>query len=101
MRTWEKRVGFTLLELLVVVAVVSALAALTVGIWGAVERSSAEKISVANQESVLRNVQSFLLMNKGKLDRLDALIDWGTTPGSSSQQGTVAGNPSGFDANGN
>ncbi len=90
--------GFTLLELLVVVAVVGALAALTVGIWSAVERSSAEKISVANQESVLRNVQSFLMVNKGRLDKLDALIDWGTPAGTA---GALAGNPSGFDANGN
>jgi prepilin-type N-terminal cleavage/methylation domain-containing protein len=90
--------GFTLLELLVVVAIVGALAALTVGIWSAVERSSAEKISVANQESVLRNVQSYLLVNKGKLNKLDALIDVSTPAGTA---GTLAGNPSGFDASGN
>jgi prepilin-type N-terminal cleavage/methylation domain-containing protein len=98
MRCAERK-GFTLLELLVVVAVVATLAALTVGIFSAVERSSAEKVSVANQESVMRNVQAFLSsVNQGRLDKLDALIDVSTPAGTA---GTLAGNPSGLDANGN
>lgn len=95
----QKRYGFTLIELLVVVAIVGALAALTVGIYSSVERSSAEKISVANQQSIFRNVQSFLSsVNRGRLDKLDALIDV-STPGGA--PGTFAGLPSQMDVDGN
>ena len=80
MNSLRGRSGFTLLELVVVVAIIGILAALTVGIWGALERSSAERASVANQESIMRNVQTFLA-NGGKLDKLDALIDWSTPTG--------------------
>lgn len=87
------RTGFTLLELIVVVAIVAVLAGLVSGIFSALERSSAEKVSVANQEEVLKSVQTFLLANKGELDRLDAVIDWSTAAGTA---GTLAGLPSGM-----
>lgn len=77
-----RKSGFTLIELVAVVAVLAIISTLVVALIGNVQKTSAEKVSLSNQEAVTRAVQSFLAQNSGAgLDRLDALIDFGTGAG--------------------
>lgn len=81
----ESCAGFTLVELLVVVAILAIVASFAITQYSNTQKTSAEKVSIANQEAVNRAVQSYLMLNGGTgLNYLDSLIDWGTalgTPG--------------------
>lgn len=76
------RAGFTLVELLVVVAILAIVATFAITQYANTQKASAEKVSIANQEAVNRAVQSYLMLNGGTgLNYLDSLIDWGTALG--------------------
>jgi len=78
----DSRAGFTLVELLVVVAILAIVASFAITQYSNTQKTAAEKVSIANQEAVNRAVQSYLMLNGGTgLNYLDALIDWGTALG--------------------
>ena len=78
----DSRAGFTLVELLVVVAILAIVASFAITQYSNTQKTSAEKVSIANQEAVNRAVQSYLMLNGGTgLNYLDSLIDWGTALG--------------------
>ena len=74
--------GFTLVELIMVVFILIIIASIAITQMGNVQKTSAERVSIANQQATSRAVTTFLLMNNGAgLDYLDALIDYGTATG--------------------
>ena len=75
----NNRNGFTLIELIVVIAILSIISTLAVNRIGALRERAARMVSVAAQQSAGRAVESFLTVNDGKLNRLDALVDAGTS----------------------
>lgn len=66
--------AFTLIELIMVIALISIVATMAVSKIGDLRRTSARRISVANQQAVSRAVETFLTTHGQKLNRLDALI---------------------------
>lgn len=81
MRT-SKMAGFTLYELLMVVAILAILSTLAFSKYGLVQKASAQKISLSNQLMVSKAIETFLGFNNEEgLDKLDALIDYGTASG--------------------
>lgn len=80
----SNRSGFTLIELIVVIAILSLLSTLAVNRIGAIRDRAARSVSVANQLAAGRAVETFLVSNDGKLDRLDSLLDAGTSDSPSS-----------------
>ena len=89
------RAAFTLYELLMVVTILAILSTLAFSKYGQVQKSSALKLSVANQTMISRAVGTYLGLNDGEgLDRLDALIDVGTPTGSAGAFDFNAKNPS-------
>lgn len=76
------RRAFTLMELLVVIALIALVSGMAVGMYQGIGGDSSEKVSIANQQGLVRAVGTFLTLNREKgLDRLDALIDRGTSAG--------------------
>jgi prepilin-type N-terminal cleavage/methylation domain-containing protein len=84
--------AFTLIELLMVIAIIGIIATLAVTKIGNTRRVSAMRVSVANQAAVERAFESYLAMNGGLVNRLDSLMykdgvtgadgggfDWGAT----------------------
>ena len=65
--------AFTLIELLMVIAIIAIITTLAVVKVGDVREASARKISLANQAAVERGVSAFLMAG-GRLNRLDSLI---------------------------
>jgi prepilin-type N-terminal cleavage/methylation domain-containing protein len=94
MQRLAKLKGFTLLELVMVVAILALLSTIGITVFGSLQRVQAEKVSISNQQATARAIMTFLTVNNGTgLDRLDALIDFGTPAATSSAtQGTFAGN---------
>lgn len=66
--------AFTLIELLMVVAIIAIISTLAVSKMGGVKEATARKVSLANQKAVARAVESFLSMEGNRLNRLDSLI---------------------------
>jgi len=82
--------GFSLVELLMVVTILAVLSTVAVMTLGSVQKTSGEKVSLANQESVMRSITAFQAQNSGNgPDYLDAVIDFGTATGTA---GTFTGN---------
>ena len=80
-----KRAGFTLIELVMVIVILAIISSLAVAKFGAMQRRSARKVSIANQQTIGRAIETYMALNEGKaLNRLDSLIDEGTAsqPGS-------------------
>jgi prepilin-type N-terminal cleavage/methylation domain-containing protein len=95
-----KNRGFTLLELVMVVAILALLSTLAVGVYSSVQKTSAEKVSISNEASVYRAVTTFMALSGGRgPDKLDALIDFGTAA-DTGQAGKFVGLPSTFDVAG-
>jgi len=65
--------AFTLIELLMVIAIIAIISTLAVNKVGGVREAAALKVSVANQKSIERSVSAFLVSG-GQLNRLDSLI---------------------------
>ncbi|MBQ7188445.1 MAG: type II secretion system protein [Kiritimatiellae bacterium] len=79
MKIRQNRVyGFTLVELLLVIAILSIVSTLAVTHVGNLRAQSARKVSVSNQQAIGRAVDSYLTVNNGQLNRLDSLLDMGT-----------------------
>ena len=80
--------AFTLIELLMVVAIIAIISTLAVTKMGGLREGAARKVSLANQKAVERAVDAFLA-GGGRLNRLDSLLYagdggapiLGTTPG--------------------
>lgn len=71
--------GFTLIELIVVIAILSLISTLAVNRIGAIRERASHMVSVASQQATGRAVETFLTANDGGLNRLDALLDDGTS----------------------
>ena len=69
----KNRNGFTLVELIMVIAILSIVSTLAVNRIGAMREKAARRVSIANQQSIGRAVDTFLAMG-GALNRLDNLI---------------------------
>jgi len=65
--------AFTLIELLMVVAIIAIISTLAVAKLGGVRETTARKVSLANQKAVERAVEAFLA-GEGRLNRLDSLL---------------------------
>lgn len=65
--------AFTLIELLMVIAIIAIISTLAVNKVGGVREASARKVSLANQIAVERAVESYLTSG-GRLNRLDSLV---------------------------
>lgn len=78
----KEKMGFTLIELVMVIVVLGILSTLAVTKLGSVRDSSARKTSIVNVQALGRSVQAYLSMNNDSgLNRLDSLIDAGTPSG--------------------
>lgn len=73
--------GFTLIELIMVIAILAIISTLAVNKVGDLRRTSARKVSIANQQNIGRAVETYIAINPGKLNRLDALVDAESTIG--------------------
>ena len=62
--------AFTLIELLMVIAIIAIISTLAVSKVGGVREAAARKVSLANQKAVERGVEAFLVSG-GLLNRLD------------------------------
>lgn len=91
--TVEKNKGFTLIELIMVIAILAIISTLAVGKIGNLKEKAARKVSIANQQAIGRAIEVFTTLNSGKINRLDSLIDAGTESGTAgfdfSNQGSV------------
>lgn len=67
--------GFTLIELVMVIALIAIVSTLAVGRIGDMRRAAARKVSIANQQAVARAVETFISLHDGRMDRLDWLMD--------------------------
>lgn len=65
--------AFTLIELLMVIAIIAIISTLAVSKVGGVKESSARKVSLANQSAVERAISSYMVAG-GRLNRLDSLM---------------------------
>ena len=65
--------AFTLIELLMVIAIIAIVSTLAVSKVGGVREVAARKVSLANQKAVERGVEAFLVSG-GLLNRLDNLF---------------------------
>lgn len=66
--------AFTLIELLMVIAIIAIISTLAVNKVGGLKEAAARKVSIANQKSVERGVEGFLSFEGNRLNRLDALL---------------------------
>lgn len=78
----NKNSGFTLVELIMVIALIAIVSTLAISKYGNLKSTAARKVSVANQQAVGRAFETFLALNDGKLNRLDALVDAGSSSSS-------------------
>ena len=66
--------AFTLIELLLVIALIAIVSTLAVTKVGGVREASARKISLANQKAIERTVDSFLANHPEGISKLDSLV---------------------------
>ena len=67
--------GFTLIELIMVIAILAIISTLAVNRYGNLREKSARTVSFANQSAIGRAVDAFLAANPdGKIDYLDSLL---------------------------
>jgi prepilin-type N-terminal cleavage/methylation domain-containing protein len=82
--------AFTLIELLMVIAIIAIISTLAVSKVGGVREAAARKVSLANQKAVERAVEAFLVSG-GKLNRLDNLMYANCTADAEQSDYTSAG----------
>ncbi|MBO7167107.1 MAG: type II secretion system protein [Kiritimatiellae bacterium] len=70
-----KKHGFTLIELVVVIAILGIIATLAVSRIGNIREKSQRQVSLANQSAISRAVEAFMAANQKGVDRLDSLVD--------------------------
>lgn len=72
--------GFTLLELVLVIAILAIISTLAVSKVGDMREKAARTVSIANQQAVGRAVETYLAVNgagkANRLNRLDGLMDY-------------------------
>ena len=86
--TRRSRWGFTLVELVMVVAVLALVATLAVTQLGNLRDAAARKVSAANQQAVGRAVEAWLEgAGRGRIDRLDSLLACERARGASAGSG--------------
>lgn len=73
--------GFTLIELIMVIAILAIISTLAINKVGDLRKTSARKVSIANQQNIGRAVEAYIAINPGELNRLDALVDAGSALG--------------------
>lgn len=80
--------GFTLVELIMVVAIIAIVSMLAVSKIGNLRDASARKVSVANQQAIGRAVEVWLNAHgQGRINRLDSLLTYEQAKGASSGSG--------------
>lgn len=67
--------GFTLIELIMVIALIAIVSTLAVSKIGDLRQRAQRQISLSSQQAVGRAVDVFQTVNNGKIDRLDSLLD--------------------------
>ena len=83
--------AFTLIELLMVIALIAIVSTIAVTKISGINEASARKVSLANQKAVERGVSAYLAFGSRGIDRLDSMID---------AEVAVQTGASGFDVNG-
>lgn len=80
--------GFTLVELIMVVAIIALIATLAVSKLSGFRLNSEKKLSLANQTRIASGVEAFLAAGN-RLNRLDSLVDWETANSAGGSTGKV------------
>lgn len=71
------RSGFTLVELVMVIAILAIISTFAVGKFSGIQKQAARQVSIANMQNAGRLVESYITVNKGNLNRLDSLVNYG------------------------
>lgn len=81
--TSSRKSGFTLVELVLVIAIIAMISVLAIGKYAGVRDASKAKLNLANFSRIGAAVDTFVALNDGALDRLDSLLYYGTSTGGS------------------
>ena len=79
----SRRSGFTLVELVLVIAIIAMISVLAIGKYAGVRDASKAKLNLANFSRIGSAVDTFVALNDGALDRLDSLLYYGAATGGS------------------
>lgn len=75
----SRKSGFTLVELVLVIAIIAMISVLAIGKYAGVRDASKAKLNLANFSRIGASVDTFVALNDGALDRLDSLLYYGTS----------------------
>lgn len=75
----SRKSGFTLVELVLVIAIIAMISVLAIGKYAGVRDASKAKLNLANFSRIGSAVDTFVALNDGALDRLDSLLYYGTS----------------------
>lgn len=96
--TASPKQGFTLVELVMVVAVLAIVSTLAVTQLGGLRDAAARKVSAANQQAVARAVETWLEgAGRGRINRLDSLLAYERARGASAGGGFDYGRTNAWD----
>lgn len=74
----SRKSGFTLVELVLVIAIIAMISVLAIGKYAGVRDASKAKLNLANFSRIGSAVDTFVALNDGALDRLDSLLYYKT-----------------------
>lgn len=77
----SRQSGFTLVELVLVIAIIAMISVLAIGKYAGVRDASKAKLNLANFSRIGASVDTFVALNDGALDRLDSLLYYQTSTG--------------------